>query len=294
MRIVFIGCVKSSELFLKKLVELKADVVGVVTKAESKFNADFVDIGKVCREYAIDYIYVENANERKCKLYIEQRKPDVIMCLGWSQLLDEEMLAMPTIGCIGFHPAELPYNRGRHPLIWALALGLEQTASTFFFMNSKADMGGIISQEKVSIEYTDDAMSLYEKIMSVAVKQLEQIINQLRNHTVQAIPQDAGKGNTWRKRGKKDGEIDWRMSSRAVYNLVRALTKPYVGAHFVYQGQEIKVWKVREIITNEYNHIEPGKILKVESKNQFWVKTGDNVIEVLSCDAVSVVVGDYL
>ncbi|MFQ8877714.1 MAG: hypothetical protein ACLR7N_03875 [Roseburia hominis] len=43
-------------------------------------------------------------------------------------------------------------------------------------------------------------------------------------------------GNVWRKRGKRDGEIDWRMSSRAIYNLVRALTKPYVGAHFVYRG----------------------------------------------------------
>lgn len=140
---------------------------------------------------------------KKSKLYIEQRSPDVIMCLGWSQLLDEEMLAMPTIGCIGFHPAELPYNRGRHPLIWALALGLKQTASTFFFMNSKADTGEIISQEKVSIEYTDDAMSLYEKIMSVAVKQLEQIVDQLKNHTVLTISQEAEKGNTWRKRGEK-------------------------------------------------------------------------------------------
>lgn len=65
MRIVFIGCVKSSEIFLKKLVELKADIVGVVTKAESEFNADFVDVGKMCREYAIDYIYVGNVNEKK-------------------------------------------------------------------------------------------------------------------------------------------------------------------------------------------------------------------------------------
>lgn len=76
--------------------------------------------------------------------------------------------------------------------------------------------------------------------------------------------------------------------------MVRALTKPDVGAHFVYQGQEIKVWRVKEIITNEYNHIEPGKVLKVESQNSFWVKAGDNVIEVLSCDAVSVAAGDYL
>ncbi len=49
MRIVFIGCVKSSEIFLRKLIEIKADLVGVVTKAEYAFNADFCDLGSICR-----------------------------------------------------------------------------------------------------------------------------------------------------------------------------------------------------------------------------------------------------
>lgn len=35
------------------------------------------------------------------------------------------------------------------------------------------------------------------------------------------------------RRGVLDGQIDWRMSSRAIYNLVRALTRPYPGAHFL-------------------------------------------------------------
>ena len=37
------------------------------------------------------------------------------------------------MGVLGFHPSELPKNRGRHPLIWALALGLKKSASTFFY-----------------------------------------------------------------------------------------------------------------------------------------------------------------
>ena len=41
MRIIFVGCVESSYLELKLLLEHKKDVVGVVTKEASKFNADF-------------------------------------------------------------------------------------------------------------------------------------------------------------------------------------------------------------------------------------------------------------
>jgi methionyl-tRNA formyltransferase len=36
------------------------------------------------------------------------------------------------------------------------------------------------------------------------------------------------------------------MSRRAIYNLVRALTHPYIGAHLIYKGEEIKVWRVKE------------------------------------------------
>lgn len=120
----------------KKLIEINAEVVGVVTKKESVFNADFVDLGDMCEENHIDCLYVKNINTEEAKDYMRQRKPDLVLCLGWSQILDQEILSIPSKGCIGFHPAQLPYNRGRHPLIWALVLGLRRTASTLFLMDS--------------------------------------------------------------------------------------------------------------------------------------------------------------
>ena len=294
MKIVLIGCVKSSEFFLQKLIEIRADIVGVITKEESKFNADFVDLGVICKTHDIDYFYVKNINAQTSKDYLYEKKPDIILCLGWSQLLDAEILAIPPMGCVGFHPAELPNNRGRHPLIWALALGLERTASTLFLMDAAADTGNILSQEYVDIEYEDDARSLYDKIMQLAVEQLETLLSDFELSIVKPISQSIKSGNIWRKRGEEDGKIDWRMSSRGIYNLVRALTKPYVGAHFVYQNQNYKVWKVKEIISDMYKNIEPGKVLRVMTKNRFIVKTGENLIEVLMCDDIELEEGVYL
>lgn len=294
MRVFFIGCVKSSEIFLRKLIEMDADVAGVITKSESKFNSDFVDLGEICRNHKIDYLYVHNINDREAKDYIKEKDVDLILCLGWSQLLDEEILELPKLGCVGFHPAQLPFNRGRHPLIWALALGLEQTASTLFLMDATADTGKIISQKAVEIAYSDDAESLYRKVMDVAVDQLTEVIRGFENHTLNVIEQSAGEGNAWRKRGKEDGRIDWRMSSKSIYNLVRALTKPYVGAHFLHEDREYKVWKVQERFEKGYENIEPGKIVRVISDNNFWVKAGDNLIEVMECDSIKLKNGEYL
>ena len=294
MKIILIGCVKSSELFLKKLIEINAEIVGVITKEKSNFNSDFVDLGEICRENNIDYLYVKNVNDSLTKEYIRERKADLILCLGWSQLLDKEILDIPKLGSIGFHPAELPNNRGRHPLIWALVLGLRRTASTLFFLEATADSGQIISQQYIDIDYLDDAMSLYDKVMLVAVEQLEEVLPKIQNNTLDVHKQALGKGNVWRKRGKEDGKIDWRMSSRSIYNLVRGLTKPYVGAHFVLDEKEYKVWRVKEIFKEDYENIEPGKVVKVYSSNNFIVKAGDNLIQVLECDGIKLKEGDYL
>ena len=294
MKVILIGCVKSSEIFLEKLVTMQVDISGVITKKDTGFNADYVDLGSICIKKGIEYIYVTDINGNESKKFIKDKKIDLLLCLGWSQLIGREILSIPQIGCIGFHPAELPYNRGRHPVIWALALGLRKTASTFFMMDENADTGDIISQEIIDIDYMDDAGTLYDKIMKKAVYQLEDMLGRMSSYNIKPVTQNKLEGNTWRKRGKKDGEIDWRMSSYGIYNLVRALAKPYVGVHFCYRGNEYKVWKVRELFWDNMENIEPGKVICVKSDTNFIVKVQDNLLEVLECENIILEEGVYL
>ena len=53
--------------------------------------------------------------------------------------------------------------------------------------------------------------------------------------------QDHNLSNFWRKRNYLDGRIDWRMSAKSIHNLVRGLTRPYLGAEFIYDANTIKV-----------------------------------------------------
>lgn len=294
MRVLFIGCVLSSEVFLKKVFQMNVEIVGVITKKESSFNTDFVDLGAFCKKNQIDFIYSENINNNICLKYIEKKQPDIIFCFGWSELIGNRILRIPKLGVVGFHPTDLPCNRGRHPIIWALVLGLEETASTFFLMNEKADAGTILSKRKICITYEDDAQTLYNKILSEGCIQIEEIINGLENNNLCPIEQNLEEGNVWRRRCKQDGEIDWRMSKNSIYNLVRALTKPYGGAHFRWKESEYRVWKVLELSSDGYKNIEYGKVIKVMSDTHFIVKVSDGLLEILDCDPVNLKEGIYL
>lgn len=292
MRIVLIGCVKSSAYFLNLLIANRREPVGVVTKERSEVNADYEDLAPICEKHSIPYFYAAHLDDVRSLARIRSWEPDLIYCFGWSQLLKRPVLEIPQIGAVGFHPAALPYNRGRHPLIWALALGLSETASTFFMMDEKADAGGIISQKTIPISTSDDAASLYQKVLYTAGEQVLSFTEEFESGTVRLTPQ--GEGNTWRKRGVHDGEIDWRMSGEAIYNLVRALTRPYVGAHFTKDGRQIKVWRTEIVRRPGIENLEYGKVLSVKSRTDFLVKAYDTAIHILDCDPIELREGDYL
>lgn len=279
MKIIFIGTVNFSRAALEKLVQINAEVVGVCTKKKSKFNSDFNNLAPFCIKNKIPFKYVKDINAQENIKWIEKFNPDIIFCFGWSNLLKKKILRLANMGVVGFHPTNLPLNRGRHPIIWSLVLGLKNSASTFFFMNESADSGPILSQIPFKISKNDNAKSLYEKITNFALKQIEIFVPLLQKNKFKKKKQDHKKSNIWRKRTFEDGKIDFRMCSEDIYNLVRGLSKPYDGAHVSYKGIIVPIWKTK-IIKKNFKNIECGKILNTRGK-QILVKTSNGAIQII-------------
>ena len=292
MRILFIGCVIFSQKSLLGVLENGGNIIGIITKNRSKFNADFVDLGVIARKNDIPCYYFEDINSDEAYYAISEMNPEVIFCFGWSSLIKSRLLNYPKYGIIGYHPTELPKNRGRNPIVWALALGLSQTGSTFFKMNEGADSGDILNQKIVEITENDNANTLYEKLIITSISQIREFMPSILVKSVNFVPQNHGLSNYWRKRNFEDGLIDFRMSAKSIYNTVRALTKPYNGADFFYKGDKYKVFNSKVI---EYNitNIEYGRVVEIRS-NGIVVKCGENAILLNEIFFENLRVGEYI
>jgi len=280
MRILFIGRVAFSAYALQELIAMKADIIGICTTACSQINSDHFDLSPIAEQARIPFRLASNINSSDVLAWIRSLNPDIIFCFGWSQIIKKPLLQIPPMGIIGYHPAALPFNRGRHPLVWALVLGLTETASSFFFMDEGADSGDILDQKPVAIRHSDDALSLYKRITQVAISQIRDFVPRLAENKYYRYPQDHQKANVWRKRGISDGIIDWRMSATSIHNLVRGLTRPYVGAHFLYCDCIVKVWK-SQVVDDAPSNLEPGKVLAVDGDSPI-IKAGVGAIRL--CD----------
>lgn len=275
-RLVIVGAVKFSEHLLKYMISKKVNIVGVVAKKSAGLNADFSDLSKIAAQNDIPCLNTNDINEERVYNFLREIEPDYLVCLGWSQLIKPEILKIARKENIGYHPSLLPYNRGRHPIVWALALGLAKTGSSFFLLREEADTGPLLVQDEINIDYDDDASTLLGKVTQKACEQMSYLLSQMNKGEFSLLPISPAVGNFWRRRNSTDGQIDFRMNSRTIYNLTRALTKPYVGAHLEVNGKNVKVWQVEETILDLPN-VEPGRVIDIKGRD-ILVKTADSGI----------------
>lgn len=283
MRVVLFGCVEFSAKALSVLCEIPGlDIVGLVTKSKSAFNSDFVDLQPFAAARGIPVqCTATGALSAEQLAWLESVQPDYIFVFGWSHLLKEQEIQAAIHGAIGFHPAELPQNRGRHPLIWTIIHGLEYAGSSFFFLDVEADSGDIISQRRIRLESRETARSLYDKVIATALTQIREFVPQLMAGTVERVPQSTALATTWRKRSKTDGEIHWSSSTLEVDRLVRALGKPYPGATALWQGQEIVVWSgAPESYDQDFSLFNNGEIIDINEKGAPLVRCGDGCFRI--------------
>jgi len=265
VRIGFVGTVESSAALLKATLAAGGDVVAVgalpPAVGEGR-HADYVDLAPIAAEAGAP-LYDLSSPDGLQRL-VAGSAPDVLFVFGWSRLIPADLLADVPMGGVGFHPAPLPIGRGRHPLIWSIVLGLQQSAVCFMRLTEEADAGAIFVQRPITIADDETARSLMDKAISAAVTATPDLLHLLGARGVSAaVPQDESRAVVWRKRGASDGRIDFRMPGSAIDRLVRALHPPYPGAEAVHS--ELGAVMVRNVVVRSdktvVGPIEPGRVV---------------------------------
>ena len=271
MKIIFIGGVKFSYEILKTILENNWNISVVFSYDDSKKEkiSDFISLDELCSKYNLQNIKVDKINAQNNIEIIKKIEPDIILVMGWSQLLNSEIISIPKIGVIGSHPTELPKYRGRAPIPWSILKGLKTSALTFFFIEEGTDSGDILDQRSFKLSSNDDATSVYKKVESVGKEMIQDNLTKLQNGNYTRKKQDVSNFiENWEKRGPQDGIIDWSKNSQEIHTLIRATTHPYPGAYTIFNGSKLIIWGA-EFSNEQSNGV--GKIMRV---NNFNVKIG--------------------
>lgn len=120
---------------------------------------------------------------------IRDLRPDIIVCAFWAYILRPEVLAIPTQGCINFHPGYLPFCRGKNPNVWPFLEG-SPAGVTIHWVDKGIDTGDIIARREVPIQATDTAGPLYERTLTEIVDLFEETWPAIRDGSAPRLVQD--------------------------------------------------------------------------------------------------------
>ncbi len=248
MNIVWIGCHEEGIPAFREILEKGKHVSAFITLDETAYvkrSAGSREYETYCQKYNVNYYTVSTIKGDDAYEIVLKYKPDLLVVLGWSEILPVRLLDIPTIGTIGTHAALLPHNRGSAPVNWALIHGEKVTGNTMMWLNPKVDSGEIIDQIEFPITPYDTCKTLYDQVAITNGTMLIRLIENLEKGIKPVIPiMNETDEPLLPRRKPKDGLLNWNQSGQVIYDFVRALTHPYPGAFTYLDGNKYLIWKV--------------------------------------------------
>ena len=287
-RIVYMGTPEFSVGPLDALRKKGYKVVGVVTVPDKPSGRGLKMQESAVKQYAVKeglpVLQPEKLKDEEFLSALRAFRADLFVVVGF-RMLPEVVWAMPKLGTFNLHAALLPQYRGAAPINWAVINGENISGVTTFMIDKKIDTGGIILRSECHVESTDTAGDLHDKLMELGSELVIETVEGLIQHNVELrVQRSFIQGSELLKPAPKITRelqhIDWRDTTKHVYNLIRGLSPyPCAFTELVQDGGEPIQLKVYFGEMRMDLHGEPGTVLS-DGKTYFAIATEDGAIAI--------------
>ena len=244
MRIIFFGSDDFAALHLEHLLSAGHEVLACVTGPDKPqgrgMKVSVSPIKQIALERQIPCLQPLFLNNKNIVDALKSYEADIFVVVAYGRLLTQEILDIPKMLCMNVHGSLLPKYRGAAPVNWAILNGDKETGVTIQKMALSLDAGGIIAQEKISIDGDENAAQLRKRMALAGAKLLVHVLDKHPSGKFSISPQDESKVTWAPKLTKEMGLIDWNRSARSMMDQVRGL-QPWPGAYTFYNGKMLKI-----------------------------------------------------
>ena len=299
-RIVYMGTPEFAVAPLDELIKNGYNVVGVVTVADKASGRGLKVNESAVKKYAVEHgIPVLQPVSLKDPGFLDALKAwkaDIFVVVAF-RMLPKVVWEIPKLGTFNLHAALLPQYRGAAPINWAVINGEKTTGVTTFMIDDGMDTGGIMYRYDCKIGPDETVGEVHDKLMALGstlvVNTVEAIIeNNVELRVQKSFIQGSEILKPAPKLTRELCHIDWRSSTKDIYNLIRGLS-PYPAAFTELvkddKATQMKIFRTVKVEGEEYAAMlaqcgfstaaEPGTILS-DGKTYLAIATADGAISV--------------
>lgn len=263
---------------------LRIELVGCATQpdrpAGRRRGPQPTPIGAWCAEKGIPVDKPASANSSDFLGKLRDLCPDLVLVFAYGQLLKQELLDLPRLGCVNVHASLLPQYRGASPINAAILAGDRETGISIMQMERGLDSGPVYSRIPLAIEPQETADVLEARLGNLAADHIESTLAGIASGELTTAPQDHSSATHASKISKADGRIDWSASATHIERQVRAY-HPWPGAWFMLPTRK----GPRRMTITEAAVISetaaPGTVVHAD-KHRWSIACGDDTLAIQS------------
>ncbi|MEM9540446.1 MAG: methionyl-tRNA formyltransferase [Cyanobacteria bacterium P01_E01_bin.42] len=299
MKIVFFGTPQFAVPSLQRLLdEPEIEVLAAVTQPDRPRGRGKKlvpsPIKKVALEHSIPIWQPRSIKRAKKTLnLLRETAADAFIVVAYGQILSQEILDMPRLGCINGHGSLLPKYRGAGPIQWCLYHGETETGMTTMLMDIGMDTGDMLLKSSIDIPLLENARGLAIALSENCAELLVETLFKLQKGAIEPTPQDNNLATYAPLIQKSDYPLDWNRPAIALHHQVRAFfpncttqfrDKPLKILGTIPVGEE---WRSRlpSDIQQRLNSADlstmtgqPGEIVGILKKLGAIVQTGEGLL----------------
>lgn len=244
MRVIFFGTPEFSVPSLQGLIDHPSiEVMAVVTQPDRRRGRGKSLIPSPVKALAASHnlpVFQPARIKKNAEVVgkLKALKADAFVVVAYGQLLSEEILALPRLGCINGHGSLLPAYRGASPMQRALADGQAKTGLVTMLMDKGMDTGPMLLWAETPIDLLDNVQTLGERLARLSAQLLPDTLLGLADGSVVPTPQDDGAATYAPLIEKSEYILDWEQPAIALHNQIRGL---YPGCHTQLRDAKLKI-----------------------------------------------------
>ena len=263
MRLVFMGTPDFAAAPLSELIASSHDVCAVFTqppRPAGRGQRVTKSAVQILAEAAGIPVYTPTTLKNAADMVdlLTALKADAFVIVAYGLILPQEILDIPTWGCLNIHGSLLPRWRGAAPIHRAIEAGDTQTGVSLMKMDAGLDTGCIVLEAEVVIGAADTFTTIHDQLRDRGAALLLEGLTLIAAGKV-VLQVQSEEGVTYaHKLSKAETEIHWSQTAETIARRVQGFN-PWPGTWFLYGNDKVRVHAV--IVLDQVHHVAPGTIL---------------------------------
>ncbi len=195
---------------------------------------------------------------------------DVMVVVGYGQLIPQSIIDLPRYGIINVHGSLLPKYRGAAPIQWAIANGEKVTGVTTMKIDAGLDTGDMLLKAETEIGKDETAPELAARLATLGADLLLRTLDQIE--TIVPVKQDPAEATLARILTKEDGRVSFARPALEIHCRARGF-EPWPGATTAFRGQPLGLGRMK---ISERQGLAQGELLA--ERQRLFVGCGDNTV----------------